>query len=183
MTCSTRIFPSFGKTRSTRPCLPLSRPVMTLTVSFLLMSTLCVSIFSRFSSAGLKPDSKIRPFFGTAEAVPFPLQNLWSQGNDLQKLFLAQLAGHGTEDARSDRLARLIDKHGGVLVEADVRPVPAAGLFRGAHEDALHYCAFFGGAIRRSFLHGSGENVAQVRRKSNAAAERQDDLQLASPRV
>src|SRR4051812_20965038 len=45
MTCSTRIFPSFGNTRRTRPCLPLSRPVMTLTVSFLLMSIRCVSIF------------------------------------------------------------------------------------------------------------------------------------------
>src|SRR5437763_5626564 len=44
MTCSTRIFPSSGKTRRTRPCLPLSRPVMTLTVSFFLMSIRCVSI-------------------------------------------------------------------------------------------------------------------------------------------
>src|SRR5581483_8875739 len=33
MTCSTRTFPSSGNTRSTRPSLPLSRPLITFTVS------------------------------------------------------------------------------------------------------------------------------------------------------
>src|SRR6267142_2699005 len=95
MTCSTRILPSPGNTRRTRPCLPLSRPVMTLTVSFFLMSILCC----------------------------------------------------------------------------------------GAHEHALHHRAFLGGAVGRSFLHGSGEHIAQVCRESNPAAERQDDLQLAGAGV
>src|SRR5262249_7402895 len=40
ITCSTNTLPSPGKTRSTRPCLPLSRPVITFTWSFFLMSTL-----------------------------------------------------------------------------------------------------------------------------------------------
>src|SRR6202044_873911 len=39
ITCSTRIFASFGNTRSTRPSLPLSRPVITFTVSFRRRST------------------------------------------------------------------------------------------------------------------------------------------------
>src|SRR5262249_11991992 len=40
ITCSTSTLPLPGNTRSTRPCLPLSRPVITFTVSFRLMSTL-----------------------------------------------------------------------------------------------------------------------------------------------
>src|SRR5260221_13802686 len=40
ITCSTRTLLVPGKTRSTRPCLPLSRPVITFTVSLRLMSTL-----------------------------------------------------------------------------------------------------------------------------------------------
>src|SRR4249920_4094143 len=39
ITCSTRTLASLGKTRSTRPSFPLSRPVMTFTVSLRRMST------------------------------------------------------------------------------------------------------------------------------------------------
>src|SRR3989441_8611261 len=45
MTCSTRSLPSSGNTRRTRPSLPLSRPVITFTVSLRRMSTrLCAVV-------------------------------------------------------------------------------------------------------------------------------------------
>src|SRR5205814_10091162 len=43
--CSTRTLPSLGNTRSTRPCLPLSRPLNTFTVSLRRISTrLCAVV-------------------------------------------------------------------------------------------------------------------------------------------
>src|SRR6202034_3054945 len=46
ITCSTRILASFGNTRSTRPSLPLSRPVITLTVSLRRISTRLFSVLT-----------------------------------------------------------------------------------------------------------------------------------------
>src|SRR6185312_14474276 len=43
-TCSTRIRPVSGNTRRTLPCLPLSLPLMTFTVSLRRMSTLLCSV-------------------------------------------------------------------------------------------------------------------------------------------
>src|SRR5262245_24626193 len=68
ITCSTSTLPSPGNTRSTRPCLPLSRPVITFTWSLRLMSTL-VCIVSLQQSCSL--------------------QHLGSERNDLQELLLA----------------------------------------------------------------------------------------------
>src|SRR6185369_12506543 len=45
ITCSTKTLLVPGKTRSTRPCLPLSRPVITFTVSLRLISTLVCIVY------------------------------------------------------------------------------------------------------------------------------------------
>src|SRR5579862_9548134 len=87
ITCSTRIFPRFSSTLSTRPVFPLSRPVITFTVSFFLS-------WIRTGSTGL--------FFLCAIAIS---DHLGGQGNDLHEFLVAQLARHRTEDARTDRLA------------------------------------------------------------------------------
>src|SRR5207247_1023971 len=87
-----------GSTLSTRPRLPRSLPVMIRTLSF-------------FRSGVARRDT---------------LENLRRQRNDLHEAALAQLAGHGAEHARADRLVVVVDQHGGVAIEADVAAVAAA---------------------------------------------------------
>src|SRR5256885_4285233 len=52
-------------------------------------------------------------------------RSLRSQRDNLQKLLLAQFAGHRTKDARAHRLAGFVDQHCGILVKTDVGPVAA----------------------------------------------------------
>src|SRR5580698_9451277 len=93
---------SVGKTRNTSPCLPLSRPLMTTTLSPFL-------IFS----------------FGISE-------HFRRQRGDLQKFAGAQLAGDGPEHTRADRLVLAVDQHRRVAVEADRAAVDAADFLRRA---------------------------------------------------
>src|SRR5262249_3100693 len=83
-----------GCTRRTRPRLPRSLPVITSTLSFFRMGVARLDISN--SS-----------------------EHFRSQRNDLHEPALAQLARHRTEDARADRLALVVDQHGGVAVEAN----------------------------------------------------------------
>src|SRR6202789_2488325 len=103
MTCSTRILLSFGNTRSTRPSLPLSRPVITLTVSLRRISTRLFSVLTiRISSSqflALFPGTHYSEL-GTRNSA---LNHFRRQRNDLQELLLAQLAGHRTEHACAHR--------------------------------------------------------------------------------
>src|SRR5688500_5675368 len=112
---STRSLPVRRLTSSTRPVFPLSLPVITLTVSFFLM----------------------RMRIGSLAAPRFPanpprargmLDHLRSKRNDLHEFLIAQLAGHRPEDARSHRLADLVDQHRRVRIEPDVGSVAAPGL-------------------------------------------------------
>src|SRR5207248_777872 len=89
---------SAGKTRSTLPCLPLSRPLMTTTLSSFL-------IFS----------------FGIGS------QDLGSERDDLHEAARPQFARHRTEDAGADRLALAADQHRGIAVDADCAPGGAPG--------------------------------------------------------
>src|SRR3546814_4204677 len=55
--------------------------------------------------------------------------------DDLHELLGAQLAGHGPEDARADRLVLVVQQHRGVAVEADQRAVGAANALAGARSE------------------------------------------------
>src|SRR5207247_8487562 len=74
-----------------------------------------------------------------AASPPSSSDHLRGQGNDLHEILVAQLARDRPEDARADRLARVVDQDGGVLVEADVGAVPP--LLRLVHPDdhRLHH--------------------------------------------
>src|SRR6476646_5660691 len=60
ITCSTNTLLVPGNTRSTRPCLPLSRPVITFTVSLRLISTLvCIVCLQPLGGLSLASAGKI----------------------------------------------------------------------------------------------------------------------------
>src|SRR5258707_1783134 len=145
ITCSTRTLPLPGKTRSTRPCLPLSRPVMIFTVSLRLMSTR-ICIFCLQPSAApsflLRLKSRLASFKSLYSCYLQPLsalQDLRRQRDNLQKLLLAQLAGHGTKAARSYRLTGFTDQHCGILVKADVGTIAPAILLALPDNNALNH--------------------------------------------
>src|SRR5262249_60897208 len=93
--CTIRRFSS-RSTRRTSPVLPLSRPVVTTTLSpFLIFS------FVAMLTASLS------------------LEHFRRQGDDLHELLRPKLARHRAEDAGADGLALLVDQHRGVAVEAD----------------------------------------------------------------
>src|SRR6185312_6715931 len=95
ITCSTSTLLVPGKTRSTRPCLPLSRPVITFTVSLRLMSTLvCIVCLQPWAACCCSPPEKSSLSF-VFESLS--LQNFRSERNNLQKFLFAQFAGHRTK--------------------------------------------------------------------------------------
>src|ERR1700730_9743449 len=90
LTRSTRTRSRSPSTRRTLPVLPRSRPAMTMTVSSLRMRRTAIS------------------------------EHLRRERDDLHEALGAELARDRAEDARPDRLACVVDQHGGVGVEADV---------------------------------------------------------------
>src|SRR5262245_14929504 len=107
------------------------------------------------------------------------LQDLWRQRDDLHEAALAQLARDRPEHARADRLALVVDEHGGVAVEADVAAVAAALLLDGADDDRLHHLPLLDVALRGRFLDRSGDDVAEPRVAAGRPADRIDDRDLA----
>src|SRR5256885_10016761 len=121
-TRSTMAVPLTGFTRSTFPCLPRSLPLRTTTVSPFRMWVVC-----RGRSVGL---------FCLAY-IDESLDDFRRERDDLHELPLAELAGHGTEDARPDRLAGILDENRRIVVDFDVRAVAATRLLDRAHNDPL----------------------------------------------
>src|SRR5260221_12212273 len=156
ITCSTSTLLVPGKTRSTRPCLPLSRPVITFTVSLRLMSTLiCIVCLQPLADLLLLPPEKSCLARFVSYRAPL-LQNFRRQRNNLQKFLFPQLAGHGAEHARANRLPGFVNQHCRILIKANVCAVAAAMLFALAHDHALHHCALLGCAVRRRLFHRGG---------------------------
>src|SRR5215207_9215634 len=134
-TRSTMALPSPARTRRTRPRAPRSLPVVTSTWSFFLMFTFVfVSDIS---------------------------EDLRRQGDDLHEPLLAQLARHRSEHARADRLARVVDQDGGILVEADVAPILTPLLLGGAHDHRLDHLPLLHRAVGRRLLDRGGDHVPQ----------------------
>src|SRR5579883_3113933 len=137
-------------TRSTSPVLPLSRPVRTTTLSpFLILN------FSAIS------------------------KHLGRQRDDLHEFAGAQLAGDRPEDARADRLALLVDEHGGIAVEADGAAVGAADLLGGAHDHRLMHIALLDAPARDRLLDRDDDDVAHRRGLAVRAAQHLDALDTA----
>src|SRR5688572_2541819 len=142
-----------GTTDSTRPFLPRSLPARTITWSFLRID------------------------------IPMALQHLWSERDDLHEAALAQLAGHGPEHARADRLALVVDQHRGVAIEADVAAVLAALLLAHADHHGLDDLALLDLAFRRRLFHVGGNDVAEVGVAPGRAANRVDHGNLPCARI
>src|SRR4030065_67711 len=109
--------PASRSTLRTLPTFPFSLPTMTRTMSFF-------RIWSVASAISPSPSS---------------LQNFRSQGYDLHEFPGAEVAGHRSEDPRSDRLPLRIDEHGRILVEPEKASVgPAAFLGGPPHHRLVH---------------------------------------------
>src|SRR3954465_2938326 len=107
------------------------------------------------------------------------LEHLRRKGDDLHEVALAQLAGHGPEDARPARVVLGVDDHGGVLVEADAgAAVAPQGLLR-AHDDRADDVALLDRALRRGLLDGRRDDVADARVAAAGAAAPAEDEDLA----
>src|SRR5713226_7345521 len=139
--------PSPGMTRSTSPDLPLSRPLMTTTLSPFL-------IFS----------------FGIG------LQHLGGERDDLHEAAGAQFACHRAKDAGPDRLALMGHQDGGIAVEADRAAVGAADLLRGAHDDGAVDIAFLDPAARDRLLDRDDDDIADPGGLALRAAQYLDAL-------
>src|SRR5512143_1384321 len=111
------------------------------------------------------------------------LEHLRRERDDLHVPLLTQLARHRSEDAGRPGLALIVDQHHRVLVEPDVRPVLAAGLLHGAHDDRLGHVALLYLAGRDRVLDGHDHLVADPGIAPAAAAEHPDDQRAPGSRV
>src|SRR5271169_5948280 len=126
---------SAGNTRRTSPVLPLSRPVMTTTLSPFLI-------------------------FNLAMAWALYSQDLGGQRHDPHEPARPQLAGDRAKNARADRLALVGDQHGGVAVEADRAAIGPADLLRRAHDDRAMHVALLDAAARDRLLNRNDDDVS-----------------------
>src|SRR4051794_36151639 len=133
-------------TRSTRPVLPLSAPVVMTTVSPAFMCR-AMSI----------PSSKTKPSRTTRLAYS---NDFRSERNDLHEILVAQFAGDGTEDARPARIIFLVDYDRGVAVEANVAPVRPHRRLLGADHDAADDLAVLDFARALHLLDRTDDHVA-----------------------
>src|SRR5215212_5649307 len=135
---------SSGKTRSTSPRLPLSRPLITTTLS-----------------------PRLIFIFGIVAAS----QNLGGERDDLHEPAGAQFARHRAEDAGPDRLPLPADQHRRVAVEADCAAIGAPDLLGGAHDHGAVHVALFDAAARDRLLDGDDDHIADARGLALRAAE------------
>src|SRR5438309_1148802 len=113
----TTICPLAGRVRRTCPCLPLSLPATTTTVS-----------------PGAR-SSQRRLGWGLLVNIS---EDLRREGHDLHEVLLAQFARHRTEDPGPSGVVLLSEHDRRVLVEADDRAVGPPVLLGDAHHHGLH---------------------------------------------
>src|SRR5262245_14896667 len=136
LTCSTMARSVAGSTNRTLPRLPFSRPAMTRTVSF----------------------------FRIASPLPFiaASDDLRRERDDLQELPLPELARHGPEDARPNRIVLWVQEDGGVAVEFDVRPIRTPDLLRRSHHDGAGDITLLHRPVRGRLLHRHDNRVPNL---------------------
>ena len=108
-----------------------------------------------------------------------PLERLRCQRHDLHVLLVTQLASHGAEDAGALGSTGVVDQHGGVLVEADVRTVLATDFLLHANDDATDNVALLDAAVGSCLLDAADDDVAKACIAALGAAEDLDALHLA----
>src|SRR5947208_5413672 len=109
--------------------------------------------------------------------------HLRRERHDLHEPFLAQLATHRPEDARSAGLALIRDEHRRILVEPDVGAVLAPRLLRGAHDHGLHHLALLDLTRGDGVLDRDHHDVAQTPVATFRAAQHADHERAARARV
>src|ERR1700730_11759099 len=140
-----------GNMRSTSPVLPLSRPVMTITLSpFLIFS------FAMVSAPGS--------------------QHFGGERHDLHESACAQLASDRTEDAGANRLTLLGNEDGGIAVKSDRPAIGPADLLCRAHDDCAMHVALLDPAARDCFLDRDDDDVPDRRGLALRAAQHLDAL-------
>src|SRR3954465_13954637 len=175
---STTTRPVLRYTRITLPTCPLSSPRTTLTVSPVVT---CSFTRSAFWAWRFCPFALARSVFLYLRIRI--LQHLGPERDDLHVLLLAQLAGDRAEDTRRPRLARIIDDHDGVLVEADVAAVLPPRLLHRAHDDRLRDVALLHRSVRERVLHSHDDDVAEAGIAPAGSAEDADHERRLGPRV
>src|SRR5271156_6058662 len=108
-----------------------------------------------------------------------PLPHFRRERDDLGEFLLAQLAGYRPENARANRLIRIVNQNCRVIVEPDVRSVLAALFFAGAYHHRFHNRALLHLRIGRRFFYRGGNNVAQSRGQTGISPDGKNARQLA----
>src|SRR5690606_1495618 len=106
-----------------------------------------------------------------------------SQRDDLHEPLVAQLAPDRAEDARTARLAVVLEDDGGVLVELDVGTVRTTALLGGADDDGLDHVTLLHVAARDRVLDGCDDDVADSGVATARATENTDAEDLLGTRV
>src|SRR3954470_12394527 len=175
---STTTRPVLRYTRMTFPTWPLSSPRTTLTVSPV---ETWILTRSEFWACRFWPFALARSVFLYLRIRI--LQDLGRERDDLHVLLLAQLASDRAEDTRRPRLARIIDDHHGVLVEADVAAVLPPRLLHRAHDDRLRDVALLHRSVRERVLHGHDDDVAKAGIAPAGSAEDADHERRLGTRI
>src|SRR5262245_53565128 len=115
--------------------------------------------------------------------ILFISQYLGCERDDLHEPLGAQLARHGSEDARADRLELVGEQHGGVRVEAQQRAVGAAHAALGANHHRVVDLALLDLAARDRVLDGHLDHVAHLRIAPAGSAQHLDAHQRARAAV
>src|SRR5262245_54959936 len=115
--------------------------------------------------------------------ILFMSQHLGSERHDLHEPLGAQLARHGSEDARADRLELVGEQHGRVGVEAQHRTVGAAHAALGANHHRVVDLALLDLAARDRVLDGHLDHVAHLRIAPAGSAQHLDAHQRARAAV
>src|SRR5256885_10091343 len=110
--------------------------------------------------------------------LTFTSHHLRSQRDDLHVALPPQLAPDRAEDARTARIAALLDDDGGVLVELDVRAVGPPLLLGGTDDDRPDDVALLHAGARDGVLDGGHDDVADARVPPAGAAEYPDAQDL-----
>src|SRR5581483_2642915 len=163
---------SLGITFRTWPCLPLSLPDITNTLSFVLILFMALG-----GGPGLGVGGR-----GCTPSQPWPLASgpwpllydFWRERDDLHVVLLAQLTRHRAEDAGAARVLLIAQDHRGVLVEADVGAIRPPVLLRHAHDHGAHHIALLHRSPRLRRLHRGDDDVAHTRIAPAGAAGDED---------